>query len=173
GFTPAGGIPMGTRTGDLDPGTLFYLARARGLSLDALERICEHESGLRGVGGSPDVRVLEARAGQDAAAALALALFAYGVRKAIGAFAAVLGGLDLLVFTGGIGEHAPAVRADACRGLAPLGVQLEPARNGRNADRISTDQSPCAVRIIAADEEGAMAREARELLAGPPQSRAD
>src|SRR5206468_1950325 len=127
GFTPAGGIPMGTRTGDLDPGALFYLARARGLSLDALEQICEHESGLRGIGGSADVRALEARAEQDGDAALALAMFGYGVRKAIGAFAAVLGGLDLLVFTGGIGEHAPAVRAEACRGLEALGVRLDPA----------------------------------------------
>jgi acetate kinase len=140
--------------------------------LDALEQICEHESGLRGIGGSADVRALEARAAQDSDAALALAMFGYGVRKAIGAFAAVLGGLDLLVFTGGIGEHAPAVRAEACRGLEALGVRLDPARNGRNADRISSDQSPCAVRVVPADEEGTMAREARALLAGPLQSRA-
>ncbi|HSS38740.1 MAG TPA: acetate/propionate family kinase, partial [Polyangia bacterium] len=98
-------------------------------------------------------------------AALALALFGYGVRKAIGAFAAVLGGLDLLVFTGGIGEHAPAVRTEACRGLGSLGVRLDPARNGRNAGLISADQSPCAVRIVPADEEAAMARETRLLLA--------
>jgi acetate kinase len=117
------------------------------------------------------VRVLEARAAHDGDAALALAMFGYGVRKAIGAFAAVLGGLDLLVFTGGIGEHAPAVRAEACRGLEPLGVRLDPARNGRNAEIISPDQSPCAVRIVPADEEGAMARDARALLAAPAQSR--
>jgi acetate kinase len=166
GFTPAGGIPMGTRTGDLDPGALFYLSRARGLSLDALEQVCEHASGLRGVGGSADVRILEARAGQDPSAALALAMFGYGVRKAIGAFAAVLGGLDLLVFTGGIGEHAPAVRAEACRGLEPLGVRLDPTGNADNADRVSTDASPCAVRIVPADEEAAMAREVRALLSG-------
>ncbi len=165
GFTPTGGIPMGTRTGDLDPGALFYLARARGLSVDALEKVCEKESGLRGVGGSSDVRVLEARADRDADAALALAMFAYGVRKAIGAFAAVLGGLDLLVFTGGIGEHAPSVRAEACRGLEPLGVRLDPERNRRNADAIAADGSPCAVRIVPADEAGAMARETRALLA--------
>lgn len=166
GFTPAGGIPMGTRTGDLDPGALFYLARARGLSLEALEQVCEHESGLRGVGGSADVRVLQARADRDgdAGAALALAIFGYGVRKAIGAFAAVLGGLDLLVFTGGIGEHAPAVRAEACRGLEPLGVRLDPSRNLANADRISVEQSPCAVRVVPADEESAMARETRAVL---------
>ena len=164
GFTPAGGIPMGTRTGDLDPGVLFYLARMRGLTLEALERLCEHESGLRGVGGSADVRDLMARAPQDPPAALALDLFAYEVRKSIGAFAAVLGGLDLLVFTGGIGEHAPQVRAAACQGLQPLGVHLDNPRNFANEEIISAQDSRCVVRVIPADEEAQMAREARAVL---------
>ncbi len=164
GFTPAGGVPMGTRTGDLDPGVLFYLARARGLTLEALERLCEHQSGLLGVGGSADVRELAARAPHDSAAKLALALFAYHVRKAIGGLAAVLGGLDLLVFTGGIGEHAAQVRADACQGLEPLGVQLDPARNPAGDGVISGAASRCLVRVIPADEESQMAREASALL---------
>jgi len=164
GFTPAGGVPMGTRTGDLDPGVLFYLARARGLTVDELERLCEHESGLRGVGGSADVRELAARAPHDPAAALALQLFAYQIRKSIGAFAAVLGGVDLLVFTGGIGEHAAGVREAACRGLGALGVQLDGARNAAGASVISAEESRCVVRVIPADEEAQMAREARGLL---------
>ncbi len=164
GFTPAGGVPMGTRTGDLDPGVLFYLARARGLTTAELERLCEHEAGLLGVGGSADVRQLAARAPHDPPAALALALFAYQVRKSIGALAAVLGGLDLLVFTGGIGEHAPQVRADACLGLDVLGVRLDPARNAASADVISAANGRCPVRVIPADEESQMAREARALL---------
>jgi acetate kinase len=164
GFTPTGGVPMGTRTGDLDPGVLFYLARARGLSVEELERLCEHQAGLRGVGGSADVRELTARAPHDPAAALALALFAYEIRKTIGAFAAVLGGLDLLVFTGGIGEHAAQVRADACAGLEHLGIRLDAARNAAAREVVSADASKCVVRVTAADEEAQMAREARALL---------
>lgn len=167
GFTPAGGVPMGTRTGDLDPGVLFYLARARGLTVDELERVCEHESGLQGVGGSADARELAARAPHDPAAALALELFAYQIRKSIGAFAAVLGGLDLLVFTGGIGEHAAGVRAAACQGLGALGVQLDRARNAASAPVISAEASRCVVRVTAADEEAQMAREARAVLGQP------
>lgn len=166
GFTPTGGIPMGTRTGDLDPGVLFYLARARGLSWQRLEAACEHESGLRAVGGSADVRDLEARAPHDRSAALALELFAYGVRKAIGALAAVLGGLDLLVFTGGIGEHVAAVRAQSCQGLGTLGVRLDPARNARQDAIISAAGAATLVRVIPADEESAMAREARAAIRG-------
>jgi acetate kinase len=165
GFTPTGGIMMGTRSGDLDPGALFYLARQRGLSLDQLERICEHESGLRAVGGTSDMRSLLAEAGRDPRAALAVAMFGYAIRKAIGAFAAALGGLDLLVFTGGIGAHAAPVRAEACAGLEALGVQLDPSDNQRGAARISAPHSRCAVRVIVADEESTMAREARALVA--------
>jgi len=164
GFTPTGGVPMGTRTGDLDPGVLFYLARERGLKVEELERLCEQQAGLRGVGGSADVRELTARAPHDHAAALALALFAYEVRKAIGAFAAVLGGVDLLVFTGGIGEHAAQVRADACAGLEHLGIRLDAVRNGAASEVISAVESACLVRVIAADEEAQMAREARAVL---------
>ena len=166
GFTPTGGILMGTRSGDLDPGALFYLARQRGLSVDQLERICEHESGLRAVGGTSDMRTLLVEAGRQPRAALAVAMFGYAIRKAIGAFAAALGGLDLLVFTGGIGAHAAPVRAEACAGLEALGVHLDPSENQRGAAQISAPHSRCAVRVIVADEESTMAREARALGSG-------
>lgn len=167
GFTPTGGILMGTRSGDLDPGALFYLARQRGLSLDQLERICEHESGLRALGGTSDMRTLLAEAGRDPRAALAVAMFGYAIRKAIGAFAVALGGLDLLVFTGGIGAHAAPLRAEACVGLEAIGVQLDPSENQRGAARISTPHSRCAVRVIVADEESTMARQARAVISAP------
>jgi acetate kinase len=166
GFTPTGGVLMGTRSGDLDPGVLFYLARERGLSVASLERICEHESGLQAIGGTSDMRALLADADRDPRAALAVAMFGYAVRKTIGAFAAALGGLDLLVFTGGIGAHAAAVRAEACLGLEALGVRLDKAENARGEDRVGTDDSACAVRVVVTDEESTMAREARALF-GP------
>ncbi len=163
GFTPTGGIPMGTRTGDLDPGVLFYLARNRRLSIDDLEQICDREGGLRAIGGTGDVRDLLARAPGDREAALAISIYGYTIRKAIGAFAAALGGVDLLIFTGGIGEHAPIVRREACRDLEGLGIEIDPERNERGARRISSDGSRCRVLLIAADEESAMARDARSV----------
>jgi acetate kinase len=167
GFTPTGGILMGTRSGDLDPGALFYLARQRGLSVHELERICEHESGLRAVGGTSEMRTLLAAAGKDPRATLAVAMFGYAIRKAIGAFATAMGGLDLLVFTGGIGAHAAPVRAEACAGLEAVGVHLDPSENERDAACISTPDSRCAVRVVVADEESTMARETRALFADP------
>ena len=165
GLTPTGGIMMGTRPGDLDPGALIYLARKHGLAPDDLERICERESGLLAVGGTADMRTLLERASPGSSAALAVTMFAYGVRKAIGALAAAMGGLDLLVFTGGIGEHAVEVRAFACRGLEMLGVELDAAANAENADQISRAFSRCLVRVIPADEDLVIARHAY-VLAG-------
>jgi acetate kinase len=167
GFTPTGGVLMGTRSGDLDPGVLFYLARQRGLSIHELERICEHESGLRAIGGTSDMRGLLAAVERDPRAALAVTMFAYAIRKAIGSFAVALGGLDLLVFTGGIGAHAAPVRAEACAGLEAVGVRLDPSANQRGAARIGAPDSRCAVQVIVADEESTMAREARALFADP------
>jgi acetate kinase len=158
GFTPAGGIMMGTRTGDLDPGALIFLARQNHLSPDDLERICERESGLLAVGGGADMRALVERSASNPRAALAVSMFAYGVRKAIGALAAALGGLDLLVFTGGIGEHAIEVRAKACRGLEPFGVELDSEANAAGADRISRPSGRCLVRVIPTDEDVMIAR---------------
>ncbi|HEX2686820.1 MAG TPA: hypothetical protein VHN14_09380 [Kofleriaceae bacterium] len=162
-FTPTGGIPMGTRTGDLDPGVLLYLARERRLSPDAIARLVEHEGGLVAIGGTADMKTLLARAPHDPAAALAVEMFGYAVRKAIGAFAAALGGLDMLVFTGGIGEHAPVIRALACRGLAFAGIQIDEDRNRRNAPEIGTGS--CAIRVIATDEDLVLARHALALAA--------
>jgi acetate kinase len=159
GLTPTGGIPMGTRAGDLDPGVLLHLLRERGYSADQLDHLLNHEAGLKALAGSADVSELLTRAGwHDTAALSALELFAYAIKKQIGAYFAALGGLDCLVFTGGIGENAPLVRALACQGMHALGIELDPALNARNADLISRKTSQCPVRIVAANEELVIAR---------------
>jgi acetate kinase len=168
GFTPAGGVLMGTRTGDLDPGALIYLMREKNLSIDALETLVEREAGLSAIGGSPDMQILLGRAGTDPRAKLAVSMFAYAVRKAVGGLAAALGGVDLVVFTGGIGEHAAAVRAEACEGLECLGIHLDPERNARGEGLISSDSSPCAARVITTNEELVVARHACRVVHGSP-----
>jgi acetate kinase len=164
GLTPTGGIPMGTRTGDLDPGVLLFLARTMGLSTDELAGVVNRESGLLAIGGTSDMRTLIARSPSDARARLAVEIFGYAVRKSIGALAAALGGVDLVVFTGGIGEHAPEVRAEACRGLDAFGIVLLPSENARNADVVSAESSPCTVRVIRTDEDRIVARHTRRLV---------
>jgi acetate kinase len=167
GFTPTGGIPMGTRTGDLDPGVLVHLLRAKGYGPRELERLVDRESGLLGVSGSTsDMKALLAARSSDRNAALAVELFCYSARKAIGAFAAALGGLDSLVFTGGIGEHAPAIRAEICAGLEHLGVEIDASRNESSETIVSDEAAACTVRIVAADEERMLCRHANRLLAG-------
>jgi acetate kinase len=157
-FTPAAGVAMSTRSGDLDPGLAAYFARAHGMTAHAFDRMVNHESGLLGVSEtSSDVRDLLAREATDARAADALALFCYQVRKWIGAFAAALGGLDTLVFTAGIGENAPAIRARIVDGLDFLGIALDAARNGINESLISKDGAPVAVYVIPTDEEAEIA----------------
>lgn len=159
GLTPAGGIMMGTRTGDLDPGVVVHLAREGGRDPDALERLLTRESGLLGVSGrSGDVRELLAAAGGDPHAALALEMFCHLARRGVGAMAASLGGLDVLVFTGGIGEHAAPVRAGVCRGLQHLGVRLDPDRNAAGSAVISAQEAPVTVHVVPADEERVIAR---------------
>jgi acetate kinase len=165
GFTPTGGLVMGTRTGDLDPGVLVHLARTEGLTADQLDRLVNRESGLLGVSGSSsDVRDLLARQADDPRAADAVELFCYSARKWIGAMAAALGGLDTLVFAGGIGENAVEVRARICDGLGFLGVRLDPARNANPDGVISVDGGACAVRVIRTDEETVIAGHAVRLL---------
>jgi acetate kinase len=164
GLTPAGGIVMGTRPGDLDPGVLFYLAREKGLGPDALEQLVDRESGLLAIGGTSDMKTLLERSGSDPRAQLAVEMFGYSVRKAIGAFAAALGGLDLLVFTGGIGEHAAPVRAEACRGLEPFGIEVDAKRNAAHAAIISAASSRAVVRVVTTDEDAVIARHARRLV---------
>jgi acetate kinase len=165
GFTPTGGIVMGTRTGDLDPGVVWYLLQNEGMDAAAFSRLVNHESGLLGVSGiSSDMQDLLAREGEDERAAEAVDLFCYQVKKTIGAFAAVLGGLDALVFTGGIGERSPIIRSRICAGLGYLGVSLDQKANEQNALSISAGGCPVAVYAIPTDEEWMIARTVDQLL---------
>ena len=153
-FTPAAGVPMSTRSGDLDPGLFGYLALTEGLDAKRFNEMVNFQSGLLGVSEtSSDMRVLLDRETQDVRAAEAIALFCYQVKKWIGAFAAALGGLDTLVFAGGIGENAPPVRARICEGLRFLGIELDDRRNAANDGVISAAASPVTVRVIRTDEE--------------------
>jgi acetate kinase len=165
GFTPTAGLMMSTRSGDLDPGVAYYLARATGMTAPQFQRMVNHESGMRGVSGtSGDVRDLLAKERRDPRAAEAVELFCYQAKKWIGAFAAVLGGLDTLVFAGGIGENAPLVRARICDGLGFLGVALHTGRNAKNAAVISTAAGRVKVRIIHTNEELMIARSVSRAL---------
>ena len=165
GFTPTGGLPMGTRPGDLDPGVAWYLMQAENLTPEQFNNLINHESGLLGVSEtSSDMHDLLDRETQDVRAAEAIALFCYEVKKGIGAFAAALGGLDTLVFAGGIGENAPPVRARICKGLRFLGIELEEKRNVANEGVISAAASRVAVRVIRTDEEQMIARTVCSVL---------
>ena len=153
-FTPTAGVPMSTRSGDLDPGLVWYLARTEKLSAKQFNEMVNFQSGLLGVSEtSSDMRNLLDHETQDMRAAEAVSLFCYQVKKWIGGFAAALGGLDTLVFAGGIGENAPTVRARICEGLEFLGVKLEEKHNAANAGVISTPSSRVPVRVIRTDEE--------------------
>jgi acetate kinase len=164
-FTPAAGVPMGTRSGDLDPGLPWYLARTEGLDAKGFNEMINHESGLLGVSEtSSDMRDLLRRETEDVRAAEAVALFCYQIKKCIGAFAAALGGLDTLVFAGGIGENAPAVRGRACDGLRFLGIALDEKRNSANDDVISAATSRVVVRVIRTNEERMIAADVCRLL---------
>lgn len=159
GFTPAGGLMMSTRSGDLDPGVLVYLMDHRGYGPREIEKLVNQESGLKGVSGlSGDMQTLLAVQGENPQSALAIDMFCASVRQQIGAFAAVLGGLDRLIFTAGIGERAASVRGDICRGLNHLGIVLDEAANATNSSRISTALGTCAVDVVATNEERMIAR---------------
>ena len=165
GFTPTAGLVMSTRTGDLDPGVAYYLARTERMTAAQFQHMVNHESGLLGVSGtSSDLRDLLANEDRDARAAQAVALFCYQAKKWIGAFAAALGGLDTLVFAGGIGENAPLVRERICDGLGFLGIELNRKRNARNVPLISPDAGCVKVRVIRTDEELMIARSVIRLL---------
>jgi acetate kinase len=165
GFTPTAGLVMSTRAGDLDPGLVYFLARSRRMSAAQFQHMVNHESGLLGVSGtSSDVRDLLAREADDARAADALALFCYQARKWIGSFAAALGGLDTIVFAGGIGENAPPVRGRICDGLGFLGIELDQKRNAKNAALISPDTGRVRVRVIRTDEELMIARSVARII---------
>lgn len=165
GFTPCSGVPMSTRSGDLDPGLFWHLARTEAFDAQRLNKMVNFDSGLLGVSEtSSDMRDLLGRAAEDARADEAVALFCYQVKKWIGAFAAALGGLDTLVFAGGIGENAAPVRARICDGLGFLGIELNEARNAGNESKISSDAGRVTVRVIRTDEELMIARSVARLL---------
>jgi acetate kinase len=167
GLTPAGGLMMSTRSGDVDPGVLIHLMREGHLDADALERVVTREAGLAGVSGrAGDMEELLARRASDEAAANAIEMFCYIARKHIGAMAAALGGVDSIVFTGGIGEHAAPIRQDICAGLEHLGVRLNPEANERHAERIEAGDGSCAVHVIRTNENLMIARHTRAVVEG-------
>lgn len=164
-FTPTAGLVMSSRTGDLDPGVISYLLRTEHLSAEQLQRIVNHESGLVGVSGSSgDVRDLLKREDADARAREALDLFCYQAKKWIGSFTAVLGGLDTLVFAGGIGENSAPIRARICAGLEYLGVAVDPSRNAKHDAVISLPGAPVTLRVIPTDEESVIASATAQVL---------
>jgi acetate kinase len=164
GLTPTGGVVMGTRSGDLDPGILLYLLREQKFDVARLERLVDRDSGLFGISGiASDMRQLRAAAPSNADAALAIEMFCYSVRKQIAAMISVLDGADLIVFTGGIGEHDPQSRAAICRGLSWMGISLDQGRNGSAESCISDTASRCSVRVLESQENAEIARHAWEL----------
>jgi len=165
GFSPAGGLVMSTRTGDLDPGVVLFLLHQGRLDAAGLRDMVNRKSGLLGVSGvSDDMRDLLQAEKSDERAQEAVALFCYSARKHIGALATALGGLDLIVFTGGIGQHSPDIRERICSGLGFLGIRLDRERNMNNAGIISQDASPVVVRVMETNEEMTIVRETRRAL---------
>ena len=165
GFTPTAGLVMSTRSGDLDPGLVSYLVRTEKMTVRQFQKMVNHESGLLGISEtSSDMRDLVAREAKDVRAAEAVELFCYQAKKWIGCFTAALGGLDTLVFAGGIGENKPSIREHICEGLGFLGIKLDKAQNRRNAAVISSGASPVKVRVIRTDEELMIARSVGRIL---------
>ena len=172
-FTPSSGLVMSTRSGDLDPGLISFLARSEQMTASQFDQMINQESGLLGVSEtSSDMRDLLARETEDVRAAEAVALFCYQAKKWIGAYVAALGGLDTLVFAGGIGENAPPVRARICEGLDFLGLELNESRNAAHANVISSDASRVTLRIIRTDEELMIARSVCHVLGLGTQAKA-
>jgi acetate kinase len=165
GLTPTGGLVMGTRTGDLDPGVLLFLLTEEGYDAASLSQLVNDRAGLLAISGSSaDLRELLAARSSDPRADLAIAAYVRSLRMHLGALAAELGGLDLLVFTAGVGEHSAAIRAEACQPFGHLGIRLDDERNERHAAVISADGSPCEVRVVPTNEEVVIARHARRLV---------
>lgn len=158
GLTPTGGVIMGTRCGDLDPGVLVYLAREKNFDAARLEALVDHHSGLLGISGiDGDMRRLHEASSTNAAARLAIQTFCYSIRKQVSAMTAALDGVEMLIFTGGIGEHDAKVRAGICGGLSWLGVSLDPARNRSLEDPISDPTSRCSVSVLPSEEDAQIA----------------
>ncbi len=167
GLTPLEGLIMGTRSGDFDPAILFYLAREKGMDMDALDQMVNKQSGLKGICGESDMRTItEAAAEGDKRAGLALDMFCYRLKKYIGSYMAVLGGADCIVFTGGIGENAAVVRRKACEGLEGLGVRVDVAKNSRRQKgimEIHAHDSTTAILVVPTDEELEIARQTMKV----------
>ena len=170
GLTPLEGLVMGTRSGDLDPAVHMHLHRSLGWSLDDIDRALNRESGLKGLAGENDFReVMRMRADGDEAAALAFDVYCYRIRKYVGAYYAVLGTVDAIVFTAGVGQHSPEVRAAALSGLSLLGIELDPARNEgpiSGPTVVSADSADVAVLVVPTNEEYEIARQALEVVRG-------
>lgn len=165
GFTASAGLVMGTRSGDPDPGLITFLARNENMTAGRLDHLVNHESGLLGVSeSSSDMRLLPAREREDIRAAEAVTLFCCQAKKWIGAYAAALGGLDTLVFAGGIGENSGIVRSRICAGLGFLGIEIDEQRNTQAADVISPDRSRVTIRVIPTDEELVIARSVYRMI---------
>jgi acetate kinase len=170
GFSPTGGLVMGTRSGDLDPSVPLFLLEEWGLTTTQVSDLVNKQAGLLGVSGtSADMRDLLERRESDPRAAEAVALFCYQAKKFLGALTAALGGLDALVFTGGIGEHSSTVRERICEGLGFLGIRLDPDRNAEHAPVISRDGDSVTVRVIPTDENLMVARHTRQLITPTPK----
>jgi len=165
GFTPAGGLVMSTRSGDLDPGVLVYLLREKGLDASALNRMVNKQSGLLGASGtSSSMKELLDNEPSDRRAAAAVDLFCYQAQKFVGALSAALGGLETLIFTGGIGENAPPVRERICKNLEFLGISVDRDRNLKNSSIISRDRGTVAIRVMKTNEELMIARHTYALI---------
>jgi acetate kinase len=165
GLTPLAGLVMGTRSGDVDPGLAAYLQRTGGLDVRETDRLLNHESGMRALAGDGDLRAVHRRiAAGDGAAALAVDVYCYRIRKYVGAYLAALGGADAVVFTGGVGEHDAEVRARSLAGLERLGIAVDPARNAGGETTISPPGGRVAVLVIATDEELEMATQAAAMI---------
>ncbi len=163
GMTPLEGLIMGTRSGDFDPAILFYLSREAGMDIDALDRMVNRQSGLKGICGENDMRAITKSAQEgDARARLALDMFCYRLKKYIGAYVAALGSIDCVVFTGGIGENAALVRQKACEGLEAIGIRVDGEKNNTHRKdilEIHARGSACAILVVPTDEELEIARQ--------------
>ncbi len=165
GFTPAAGLMMGTRSGDLDPGLVAHLGRSEGLTTEQFDQLINQQSGMLGISeSSSDMRELLALEETDSRAADAIAMFCYQTKKWIGSYAAVLDGLDTLVFSGGIGENCDSIRSRICRGLSFLGIKIDDALNSQQASVISLPDSCVTVRVVKTDEELLMAQSVYQFL---------
>jgi acetate kinase len=167
GLTPLSGLVMGTRSGDIDPSLIFHLHRVAGLSLDEIEDMLTRRSGLLGLAGDNDMRtVLERQAAGDPDAGLAFDVYCRRIREYVGAYLAVLGRVDAITFTAGVGEHSPEVRAASLSGLSALGIEIDPDRNRRGETVVSPDGGRVAVCVVPTDEELEIADQTRSAIAG-------